>query len=96
MHALNYNRCKFGKIEAGRDEVINFILNLCSLTFSPNVYPACHSLALKRQHCFDVQDRSQHGAGRSEILNVANFLLSSASRPDHTYASEAKAAPFAS
>ena len=31
-----------------------------------------HSLALKRQHCFDVRDR--HEAGKSAIgLNVADF-----------------------
>ena len=33
-----------------------------------------HSLALKRQHCFDVRDRRQREAGKSAIgLNVADF-----------------------
>ena len=33
-----------------------------------------HSLALKRQHCFDVRDRHPHEAGKSAIgLNVADF-----------------------
>ena len=34
----------------------------------------CHTLALKRQDCFDVQDRHQREAGKSAIgLNVADF-----------------------
>ena len=34
----------------------------------------CHTLALKRQDCFDVQDRHQREAGKSTIgLNVADF-----------------------
>ena len=33
-----------------------------------------HSLALKREHCFDVRDRRQREAGKSTIgLNVADF-----------------------
>ena len=32
-----------------------------------------HSLGLKQQHCFDVQDRHQREAGKSAIgLNVAD------------------------
>ena len=34
-----------------------------------------HSLALNRQHCFDVRDRHEREAGKSAIgLNVADFL----------------------
>ena len=34
----------------------------------------CHSLALKRQHCFDVRDRHQREADKSAIgLNMADF-----------------------
>ena len=34
----------------------------------------CHTLALKRQDCFDVRDRHQREAGKSAIgLNVADF-----------------------
>ena len=49
-----------------RVRVIAVVLRVC--------HCVCHTLALKRQDCFDVRDRHQREAGKGAIgLNVADF-----------------------
>ena len=51
-----------------RVRVIAVVLRVCVC------HCVCHTLALKRQDCFDVRDRHQREAGKGAIgLNVADF-----------------------
>ena len=52
----------------------DFCVNLIIPSEKATVIAAPHSLALNRQHYFDVRDRHQCEAGKSAIgLNVADF-----------------------
>ena len=44
----------------------DFCVNLFIPSEKATVIAATHSLALKRQHCFDVRDRHQREAARQE------------------------------
>ena len=59
-------------------QIIHLKKTICVNLFIPSekaaVIAAPHSLALNRQHCFDVQDRHQRETDKSATgLNVADF-----------------------